>query len=66
MFVDQSILSKDIDELKFMSLSNRIIVVVVSGSNFNTASSKVHLNHLVSNNYNFSIRNERVNQFFAN
>ena len=37
----------------------------MSRSNLNTSCSKCYINHLISNNYHFSIRNERMLKMFA-
>jgi hypothetical protein len=66
VLIERPIIIKNIDELKIMSLSDFVIVRIMSGCDFDSTSSEFHIDRDgIGDDRQTAIRNERVGSEFA-
>lgn len=65
IFINEAVVSQNVDKFKFVSLTTLIIVWIMCRSYFDATSSEILFYHGVSNNFHLSFRNEWMDQFLS-
>lgn len=60
IFIDVTIFSENINKFEIIPLSSCIVVVIMCRSNFHATCAKFSINHLISDDFYFSVWNERM------